>query len=131
MRQATIKRIWGLAKGEQLSDDELYEILYRETGKEHMRECSDRELERVLAAVIAIKDTSAWRPGMATKRQLWKIRQLEQTLGWADNPKRLTAFVEKYYHTKRLEWLTMEQASNLIDSLKNLLAKEKREQNGA
>lgn len=130
MRQATIKRIWGLAKGEQLSDDELYEILYRETGKEHMRECSDRELERVLAAVIAIKDTNAWRPGMATKRQLWKIRQLELALGWDENPKRLAAFVKKYYQVEDVQWLSTGAASNLIDSLKNLLAKE-RGQNGA
>lgn len=125
MRNQTLKRIWGLAKQQGLSKEDVYTIVYRETGKEHMTDCTDRELERVVKAIIAIKDVNAWRPGMATKRQLWKIHELEHQLGWAENPKRLQAFVEKYYHVQKLEWLRFEQAIACIDSLKNVLEKEK------
>ena len=125
MRNQTLKRIWGLAKQQSLSKEDVYTIVYRETGKEHMSDCTDRELERVVSAIIAIKDVNAWRPGMATKRQLWKIHELEKELGWADNPKRLQAFAEKYYHVQKLEWLRFEQAIACIDSLKNVLKKEK------
>lgn len=124
MRNQTLKRIWGLAKQQDLSKEDVYTIVYRETGKEHMTDCTDRELERVVKAIIVIKDVNAWRPGMATKRQLWKIHELEQQLGWADNPKRLQAFIEKYYHVQKLEWLRFEQAIACIDSLKNVLKKE-------
>lgn len=37
----------------------------------------------------------------------------------------LQAFAEKYYHVQKLEWLRFEQAIACIDSLKNVLEKEK------
>lgn len=125
MRNQTLKHIWGLAKQQGMSKEEVYTIVYRETGKEHMSDCTDRQLEQVVKAIIAIKDINAQRPGMATKRQIWKIHELEKELGWTDNPKRLQAFVEKYYHVPTLEWLRFEQAIACIDSLKNVLKKEK------
>lgn len=129
MRNQTLKRLWGLAKQQGLSKDDIYTIVYRETGKEHMTDCTDRQLERVVKAIIAIKDINAQRPGMATKKQLWKIHELEKELGWADNPKRLQAFVAKYYHVQSIEWLRFEQAIKLIDSLKNVAEKESRKGN--
>ena len=48
MRNQTLKRIWGLAKQQGLSKEDIYTIVYRETGKEHMTDCTDWELERVI-----------------------------------------------------------------------------------
>lgn len=132
MRNKLLKQIWGLAKQQGLTKDDVYSIVFRETRKEHMSDCSDKELERVRKVIIFIKDVNAQRPNMATKRQMWKIEQLEKDLGWDNNPKRLRNFVKKYYHVDKLEWLKFSQASNLIDSLKNVLKKEteKRAENG-
>ncbi|KYG90363.1 hypothetical protein A0U40_18400 [[Bacillus] sp. KCTC 13219] len=58
---------------------------------------------------------------------MWKIEQLEQQLGWQDEPQRLQGFIKKYYKVERVEWLTSAQAWRLIESLKKMLEKENRD----
>lgn len=118
-----IRSIWGLAKSKELdlSKEELYTIIYRETGKESMKELSIKEMNRVLFVLIQMKEKQRTRPGMATDEQIWKIHELEKSLGWSDNPRRLKGFVKKYYKTEKLEWLKFDQASKLIESLKKTL----------
>lgn len=116
-----IKKIWATAKSINMEKDDLYAVLKRETGKDSMRNCSQKELERVLLSLNTIKGFDNFRGNLATKKQLWKIRQLENELGWHDNPKRLQAFIKKYYKVDRVEWLTSAQAWRLIESLKKLL----------
>lgn len=115
-----------------MSKEDVYSVVFRESGKEHMSGCTDKELEQIRKAIIFIKEADAQRPDRATQKQLWKIRQLEKELGWDKNPKRLQSFIQKYYHADQLEWLKFQEASSLIDSLKNVLAKEaeKREEDG-
>lgn len=107
-----------------MEKDDLYAMLHRETGKDSMRECTEKELERVLLALNSIKGFDNFRGNRATKRQLWKIHQLEKQLSWHKNPKRLQAFIKKYYQVDYIEWLTSAQAWRLIESLKKLLEKE-------
>ena len=119
-----IRSIWGLAKSElKLSQEELYSIVLRETGKESLRELETRELNRVITVLIKLKEKANVRVGMASKDQIWKIKELAKELGWDDNPKRLKAFVKKYYKIENLEWLNGNQAWRLIESLKKLLKK--------
>lgn len=115
-----------------MSKEDVYSVVFRESGKEHMSGCTDKELEQIRKAIIFIKDANAQRSDRATQKQLWKIRRLEKELGWDKNPKRLQSFIQKYYHADKLEWLKFQEASSLIDSLKNVLAKEaeKREEDG-
>lgn len=116
-----IKKIWTASKKLDLSKEEIYMILQRETGKDSMRKCSEKELERVLFSLNSSSGFSNFRGDRATKRQLWKIRQIETELGWSDNPQRLTSFVHKYYKVESIEWLTSAQAWRLIESLKKVL----------
>ena len=92
-----------------MSKEDVYSVVFRESGKEHMSGCTDKELEQIRKAIIFIKDANAQRSDRATQKQLWKIRRLD-----------------------KLEWLKFQDASCLIDSLKNVLAKEaeKREEDG-
>jgi hypothetical protein len=120
-----IKNIWGLAKSKELnlSDEELYSIIFRETGKESMRELTTKELNKVILALGKEKDRVTKREKRASKEQIWKIRELEKELNWEDNPKRLIAFIKKYYKVEKLEWLTSKDAWRLIESLKKMLEK--------
>lgn len=118
-----VKKIWATAKSLKMEKDDLYAVLLRETGKDSMRKCSQKELERVLFSLNTMKGFNNYRGNLATKRQLWKIQQLEKQLGWHDNPKRLQAFIKKYYKVDRLEWLTSAQAWRVIESLKKLVEK--------
>lgn len=120
---AIIKRLWATAKSLNMTQEDLYAVLYRETKKDSMRKCTDKELERVLLSLNAIKGFDNFRGNRATKRQLWKIRQMESQLGWSENPKRLQSFVRKYYKVDNIEWLSSAQAWRLIESLKKLLTK--------
>lgn len=117
------KIIWGLAKGLGLNKEELYIVLFRETQKDSMRACTDKELQRVVQALVILKEESKNRPGMASNKQVWKIRQLEKKLGWYDNPKRLASFLRKWYGVDRPEWLTSHDAWKAIESLKKVLEK--------
>ena len=62
---------------------------------------------------------------MVTPGQRAFIRRLEADLGWADNPDRLQNFIIKRFKTKKIR--TKPQASNIIEALKAILAREQDE----
>lgn len=126
-RKKQLQLIWGMAKELGMSKEDVYTLLYRETKKEHMTDCSEVELSRTIQAMILLKERQKNRPGMMTGRQRYRIRELEKELGWQDNKKRLTAFIKKYYHVDSLDWLKTEDASSLIESLKKLAEKQREE----
>lgn len=121
-----IKRIWGIAKASLgMTDDDLYALLHRETGKESMRDCTAKDLDRLLLSLRTMQGFSEQRGNRATKKQIWKIRQLEKQLDWDDNPKRLQGFLKRFYKVEQVEWLTSAQAWRAIESLKKLIDKER------
>lgn len=122
--KVVIKQIWATSKGMGMTKDDLYNVLQRETGKDGMRDCSEQELKRVLLALRTLQGFKEERGNRASNRQLWKIRQMEQQLGWSEQPKRLQGFIGKFYKVDRIEWLTSGQAWRLIESLKKLIEKQ-------
>lgn len=118
-----IKVIWSLGKRLGMSEADIRAILFRETSKESMRECSSQELNRVILSMRNIKEVEEQTGNRATKKQAWKIHELEKSLEWQDEPKRLQAFLKKYYGVERPEWLTTAQAWKAIESLKKVAAK--------
>lgn len=118
-----VKKIWAISRDLGMDKQDVYNVLLRETGKDSMRACTQKELERVLLSLRAIQGTDSARKNRASKKQLWKLGQLEEQLGWQDEPQRLLGFVKKYYKVERLEWLTSAQAWRLIESLKKLVEK--------
>lgn len=128
MSKAQIKSIWGLASSLSLDKEDVYTILERETKKDSMRECSTYELNKVIRALILLKGPSqSAAPGMITDAQMAKIKELERILGWTDNPKRLQAFIKKFYKVEKVEWLKFKDASKLIESLKSMVKKMRNE----
>lgn len=126
MSRTQIKTIWGLAKtGLNLSDDDLYAIVARETDKDSIKACTTKELNRVIQVLIHLKELYEARPDKGTKKMLWKIRQLEKELGWDDSPMRLTAFLKKYYSVEKPEWLSRQEAWKAIESLKKVIERKK------
>ncbi|PHS34918.1 MAG: GemA protein [Alkaliphilus sp.] len=122
-----IKSIWGLAGCEEvnLNKEELYAVVYSETKKESISKLSVKEKNKVIAALIKIKENRNKREGMASREQIWKINELSKELGWNDNPHRLKAFVKKYYQIENINWLDARSAWRLIESLKKMLKKGK------
>lgn len=128
------RKIWALAGELGFDEMMLRDLVERLTGQRSTSALTVFQANRLidemnrLGGKQTIRTTTATRrPGMATPEQIHKIRSLERELGWADNPKRLQAFMQKYSGgIARLEWLQASQARALIESLKGVLRTEER-----
>ncbi len=132
------KALLHVAKNQLGLDDDIYrEILRQEAGVVSAKELSPIGFDRVMRRFMKLGFRRKVKPkarqssnnnmshnGLATKREVWKVRQLETELGWADNPKRLRGFLKKYAGIERLEWLPHSKAWRVIEALKSLLEKQ-------
>lgn len=137
--KASIRTIWGIAKSPELglAEDDLYALIYRETGREHMRDLTQGELDKVARVLGNLKyQAQKSQNGTQTRRtddggnprtivQRRKIYMLCKDLGWNDNPARIHGFVKKLCNVDRLEWLSVGQCSQVIEALKEI--KERKE----
>lgn len=127
----TIKTIWGLAKSPELSlsDEDLYTIILRETGKDSMRKLSQKQINKVCSTLFRMKDAfkgkrTDTRGNRMTRAQRHKIYMLTGELGWNNNNARINGFVKKLFGVARLEWLDQKQCSRLIETLKSMVERE-------
>ena len=65
-----------------------------------------------------------------TKEQVAKIYALAAKLGWADDPKRLRAFLEKRFGASHPTFLDDKHARNCIEAMKAMLAGGRGERKG-
>lgn len=115
---AQVKKIWAVARHQLGWDEDLLRTVVENiTGSNRISALTKHQANRVIDDLDA---RANGRPGMATKRQIWKIRRLEAELGWDQNPKRLRAFLKKYYKVERPEWLRFQSAWRAIESLKRI-----------
>lgn len=127
--RATIRTLWGLAKSPELglSKEDLYSIISRETGKEHMRDLTQRELDHMAAVLCSLKDGGRRQKrtdegGNAdTTAQRRKIYKLTEALGWNDDNRRINNFAAYMFGVERLEWLSSAQCGMLIEALKDMV----------
>lgn len=129
--EPTVRTIWGLAKSEELriTDEELHLVVMAQTGKESIRQLTQKEISRVVYVLLQMKDSS--RRGRearmplcdgTTQNQRRKVYKLMQTLGW--NEKRINGMCRRMFRIDRLEWLNYKQISDLIEALKAMIARQ-------
>lgn len=140
--RSSIRTIWGIAKSPELSLEEadLYALIERETGKQHMRELSQGQIDKVCRVLQQMKDSGAPAPKQGkrtdeggnpqTVAQRRKIYKLTEELGWNDTPARLNGFILKMFKVSRIEWLTVSQCYKLIEALKKMLEREQEKKEG-
>lgn len=119
-RKGMIKAIWTISSNLELRETGVYQLLYGETNKAKMSDCTDAELQKLLKALDSLKETKKPKNGRITTKQYNYIKALEKQIGWADEPKHLRSYIKKYAKIDFLEWLTSKQASNIIIALKNI-----------
>lgn len=124
-----VKKIWALARELGLDEDLLRAVTFYLTGSESISALTKTQAA-VLIDELESKKRGETRPGMATPRQIWKIRELEKELGWADQPARLRGYLKKYAHVDDLRWLTGKQAWKVIEGLKKILARQEWQRKG-
>lgn len=136
-KPASIRTLWAIAKSEELrlSDEDLHSVVYRETGKESMKQLTQGEINTVARVLQNMKDgverdVHAKRIDEGgngdTEKQRRKIYALCDTLGWNNDPRRLEGFVKRVTHVDRVEWLTVDQCNKVIEGLKGIAARQKK-----
>ncbi|MED1851850.1 DUF1018 domain-containing protein [Brevibacillus borstelensis] len=118
------RKIFGMQRQYGLSEEDLYSVVEQVSGARSISQLTKESAKILIDRLGRLVGEQPPKRKMASKQMLWKIRQLEQQLGWNDNPKRLQAFMRKYAGVDRLEWLTQQKAWKLVESLKKMLEKQ-------
>lgn len=133
----TLRSLWGLAKCPelQLDEEDLYGIVLRETGKEHMRDMTQSDISRVCRVLYTLKDRARGGKAVchpkrtdeagcdATVEQRHRIYHLCKQLGWK-HPDQINGFCRRMCRVDRLEWLTPMQCRTIIEALKAMIARK-------
>lgn len=130
----TLKTIWGLAKSPelQITSKELHLLVAGYIGKDSLKELNGREIRLVVQELQRRKDSAKRQgeetfPGNAvTIHQRKKITQLAEALGWKEE-KRINGLAQKMFGVARVEWLDYQQCSKLIEAMKAMIGREKKE----
>lgn len=137
-RLPSIRTLWAIAKSPELglTDEDLHGVVYRETGKESMKQLTQGEITTVARVLQNMKDgvqrdTHSKRtdeggdPRTVPLRH--KIYALCDVLGWNDDNNRINGLVRKMCGVDRIEWLTMAQCSKVVEALKSMIARQEQE----
>lgn len=123
----TISTIFGMGKALGLSPDDTKEMAYGLIGKGSLTKFTQREINDVCYTMMKYKDKQldvTKNPSRASEQQLYRIHDYEKRLGWAEEPERLQAFLRKRFKVIAVEWLSGEQASKVIEALKQMLRRK-------
>lgn len=130
---AQMKKIYAVAKEYNIETiqgskhDQLHDIVYEVTRQRSISELTKEQAISVIDRITGAKVIGVER---ATARQVGYIRDLAKQLGWHNNPKRLEGFIRKYTKIEKLEWISVRDASNIIEGLKRQVGAMKGMENG-
>lgn len=132
-KQPSIRTLWAIAKSPELrlSDEDLYAVISRETGKESMTKLTQGEIKKVAQVLQNMKDNVGGsarnkrtdEDGDARTVELRrKIYMLAQDLGW--NPDQVNGLAKRMFGVDRQEWLNPAQCGKLVEALKAILERK-------
>jgi phage gp16-like protein len=139
-KPASIRTLWAIAKSPELmlSDENLHELVNRETGKDSMKKLTQGEISKLARILQNLKDgvqktTRNKRTDEGgdprTVQLRHKIYALCNVLGWNNDNKRINGFAKRVCGVERIEWLTIAQCHKIIEALKGMVARQ--QQKGA
>ena len=120
-RNRLISTIWSIGTKIGMDSEEIHAVVYKQVGKDSIKKCTDRQLEMVISALKYIGNMQDAQRGKTTMKQRKYIEDLEYRLGWSTSPERMRGFLKKQYGVEHVEWLSVKQASDLIEALKGML----------
>ncbi len=108
-----------------LSDQEYRDILQQVTGVRSAKDLDENAFNRLLRYFARSKRYQTNRYGL-TFRQKYFINHLLADLRWDEE--HFHNFLKKYYQKTEIDELTKEEASKVIESLKNILQHSRQKQ---
>jgi phage gp16-like protein len=130
-RNAMLGKVHVARKDLQLDEDDYRQILMQETGHASAKDCTERDLEKVLGRFEAL----GWKPlpkpaskGVAQNPMARKARALWISLYHlgavrSRDEKALEAFAKRQLGCERLVWAKQSDGFKLIEALKNMAQK--------
>ena len=112
--------IYALARGGGISNDDLHAVVFATTGKDSIKLLTSADAKQVIDRLKRLTG----------QEQVAKIYALAAKLGWADDPKRLRAFLEKRFGASHPTFLDDKHARNCIEAMKAMLAGGRGERKG-
>ena len=134
-----IKNIWGFSKDVGVDKDNLYCMIERISKKDSMRKMTKMQANKLIRELIVLKDNNKKVKNRSSKRrtdtggnkntqlQRKKIYSLTAILGWNDNNNRINGFVKRMFTVDRIEWLSEDDCSKLIEILKKMIIRQGKE----
>lgn len=123
--------IYALARGGGISNEDLHAVVFATTGKDSMKLLTTADAKQVIDRLKRLTGQETTAPhNKPTKEQVVKIYALAAKLGWADDPKRLRAFLEKRFGASHPTFLDDKHARNCIEAMKAMLAGGRGERKG-
>ncbi len=119
-----MRKIYALARERGMDNDLLHVYITNITKKESIKTLTIMEAVKVIDA-LEEKSTSGKELSMS-KKQFAYINMLLKDLGWMTEDgecdyKRLNGFIKKRYALEHYKWLTVSEASRVIEGLKNMV----------
>lgn len=108
-----------------LSDDEYRDLLERETGVRSAKDLDEQGFQRLMRYFAGSSHYRLNTFGLTLRQKLF-VQHLLHDLGW--DRSHFKNFLKKYYKKTDIHELTKKEASNLIESLKNILRHERPKQ---
>ena len=132
---ATLRTLWAIAKSPELGmdTDDLHAVVFRETGKESMKQLTQGEMNTLARVLQDMKDgvkrdTRSKRTdeggNEATVRMRRKIYALCDVLGWNNDHRRINAFAKRMCGVERIEWVSAAQCYQIIEALKKMVERK-------
>lgn len=133
-KPASLRTIWAIAKSPELAltEEDLHALVFRETGKQSMKQLTQGEITTLARVLQNLKDgakgTQAKRTDEGgdprTVPQRHKIYALCAELGWNDDNRRINGLVKRMFGVERIEWLSTGQCWKLIEALKAMASRK-------
>ena len=131
INQGQMKRIYAMGREGGMDNDALHSVVYTVTGKSSIKALSWREAFQVIDRLKSLTGQEDTGPhDRASSAEIAKLYALSRKLGWADDPRRLTAWLEKRYDVSHPRFLTDTNARNCIEAMKAMLAGGRGERKG-
>lgn len=112
-----IKKLWALAKQTGMDEIDLRGLVKNLTGADSISGMTKAQAIRLIDYLVD-RQNKDYRPEMASRQQIYKIRQLAAELGWEHY--QLKGFLRKYAGVENLRWLDARRAYNVIEGLKKV-----------
>ena len=116
--------LFGVAREYGIDKNLLYERIENEFNQKSISKLTDNQIY-TLVDKLKGKNTQhnigRHGAGRLSQAQHKLILEYADILGWTSNSKRLQGFIRKYSRVDDINWVTVKQASKIIEGLKKLI----------